>query len=297
MTKICYVPKSFRAVALERIAQANKIIVEYQAQGFKLTLRQLFYQFVSRDLIPNTVQSYKGLGEIINDGRLAGLIDWDAIEDRTRNLRGLSHWSSPRNIIRACANQYTEDLWAGQENYVEVFIEKDALIGVIEGVCTQMDVPYFSCRGYVSQSEMWGASQRLIGREEAGKRTIIIHLGDHDPSGIDMSRDIQDRLNLFGSTVSVRRIALNFDQIENLPPNPAKVTDSRYEGYRALYGDESFELDALEPRVIVALIQDNIDDLIDTDLWEAAVARQQLGRDQLEKVSKRWDDVTEFLNG
>jgi hypothetical protein len=90
---------------------------------------------------------------------------------------------------------------------------------------------------------------------------------------------------------------LNFDQIENLPPNPAKVTDSRYEGYRALYGDESFELDALEPRVIVALIQDNIDDLIDTDLWEAAVARQQLGRDQLEKVSKRWDDVTEFLNG
>ena len=295
MTKICYVPKSFRVETLTRIQQANKIIAEYQAQGFTLTLRQLYYAHVSRALIPNTIQSYKSLGEVINDGRLAGLIDWDAIEDRTRNLRSQSHWSNPHSIIRACAGQYTVDLWEDQENYVEVFIEKDALVGVIEGVCTQMDVPYFSCRGYTSQSEMHVAAKRLIGREEAGKRTIIIHLGDHDPSGIDMSRDIQDRLHLFGSTVHVQRIALNFDQVDNLPPNPAKVTDSRYEGYRALYGDESFELDALEPRVIVGLIQDTVDDLIDTDLWQEAVTRQQLGRDQLGKVSKRWQDVVDFL--
>jgi hypothetical protein len=141
------------------------------------------------------------------------------------------------------------------------------------------------------------AAKRLIGREEAGKRTTIIHLGDHDPSGIDMTRDIQDRLNLFGSTVHVQRIALNFDQVENYspPPNPAKTTDSRYEGYLALYGEESWELDALDPRVIVGLIQDTVDDLIDADLWQEAVARQQLGRDQLGKVSKRWQDVVDFL--
>jgi len=295
MSKITYVQKRFGEKALERIAQVNGIIVEYLAQGFKLTLRQLYYQLVARALIPNTVQSYKGLGEVVNDGRLAGLIDWDAIEDRTRNLQSGSHWSSPHSIVRACAGQYAVDLWEGQENYVEVWVEKEALIGVLEGVCIELDVPYFACKGYTSQSEMWGASQRLIGREEAGKRTIIIHLGDHDPSGIDMTRDIQDRLNLFGSTVHIQRIALNFDQVDNLPPNPAKVTDSRYEGYRALYGDESFELDALEPRVIVGLIQDTVDDLIDTDLWQEAVARQQLGRDQLGKVSKRWQDVVDFL--
>jgi len=297
MPLICYVPKSFRADTQTRIGQANKIIAEYQAQGFKLTLRQLYYQFVSRDLISNTVQSYKSIGDVVNDGRLAGLIDWDAIEDRTRNLRSSPHWSSPRSIVRACADQFAVDLWDGQESYVECWIEKDALVGVIEGICTELDVPYFACRGYTSQSEMWGAAQRLMEREKAGKKTFIIHLGDHDPSGIDMTRDIQDRLELFGSTAVIHRIALNFDQVENYspPPNPAKTTDSRYESYRALHGEESWELDALEPRTIVDLIRDEIEVHIDQDAWEEALSRQQTGRSQLGKVSQRWNNVVEYL--
>ena len=297
MPLICYVPKAFRADTQTRIDQANKIIAEYQAQGFKLTLRQLYYQFVSRDLISNTVQSYKSIGDVVNDGRLAGLIDWDAIEDRTRNLRSSPHWSSPRSIVRACADQFAVDLWDGQESYVECWIEKDALVGVIEGICTELDVPYFACRGYTSQSEMWGAAQRLMEREKAGKKTFIIHLGDHDPSGIDMTRDIQDRLELFGSTAVIHRIALNFDQVENYspPPNPAKTTDSRYESYRALHGEESWELDALEPRTIVDLIRDEIEVHIDQDAWEEALSRQQTGRNQLGKVSQRWNNVVEYL--
>ena len=297
MPLICYVPKSFRADTQTRIIQANKIIAEYQAQGFKLTLRQLYYQFVSRDLISNTVQSYKSIGDVVNDGRLAGLIDWDAIEDRTRNLRSSPHWSSPRSIVRACADQFAVDLWDGQESYVECWIEKDALVGVIEGICTELDVPYFACRGYTSQSEMWGAAQRLMEREKAGKKTFIIHLGDHDPSGIDMTRDIQDRLELFGSTAVIHRIALNFDQVENYspPPNPAKTTDSRYESYRALHGEESWELDALEPRTIVDLIRSEIEVHIDQDAWEEALSRQQTGRNQLGKVSQRWNNVVEYL--
>lgn len=297
MPLICYVPKSFRPDTQTRINQANEIIAEYQAQGFKLTLRQLYYQFVSRDLIPNTVQSYKSLGDVVNDGRLAGLIDWDAIEDRTRNLRSSPHWSSPRSIVRACADQFAVDLWDTQDNYVEVWIEKDALVGVIEGICIEFDVPHFACRGYTSQSEMWGAAQRLIEREKAGKKTTIIHLGDHDPSGIDMTRDIQDRLELFGSTTVIHRIALVFDQIEqyNPPPNPAKTTDARYQSYAGKYGDESWELDALEPRVIVDLIREAVEDRIDRDAWEEALERQKTGRDQLGKVSRRWESVVEHL--
>ncbi len=297
MPLICYVPKSFRPDTQTRINQANEIIVEYQAQGFKLTLRQLYYQFVSRDLIPNTVQSYKSLGDVVNDGRLAGLIDWDAIEDRTRNLRSGPHWSSPRSIVRACADQYAVDLWDAQDNYVEVWIEKDALVGVIEGICNELDVPYFACRGYTSQSEMWGAAQRLIEREKRGKTTTIIHLGDHDPSGVDMTRDIQDRLKLFGSTAIIHRIALVYDQIEqyNPPPNPAKTTDARYQSYADKYGDESFELDALEPRVIVDLIREAVQDRIDQDVWEEALEQQKTGRDQLGKVSRRWESVVEYL--
>jgi len=297
MPLICYVPKSFRPDTQTRINQANEIIAEYQAQGFKLTLRQLYYQFVSRDLIPNTVQSYKSLGDVVNDGRLAGLIDWDAIEDRTRNLRSSPHWSSPRSIVRACADQFAVDLWAIQDNYVECWIEKDALVGVIEGICTELDVPYFACRGYTSQSEMWGAAQRLIEREKAGKKTTIIHLGDHDPSGIDMTRDIQDRLELFGSTAVIHRIALVYDQIEQYtpPPNPAKTTDARYQSYADKYGSESWELDALEPSVIVDLIREAMQDRIDWDAWEDALQRQKTGRDQLGKVSRRWDNVVEYL--
>lgn len=243
------------------------------------------------------MRSYKQLGDIINDGRLAGLIDWDAIEDRTRNMQCNSHWGSPNEIVAACARQFRFDLWADQNNYVECWVEKDALVGVLEGICTELDVPYFACRGYTSQSEMWSAAQRLIERENDGKRTFIIHLGDHDPSGIDMTRDIQDRLRLFESEVEVRRIALNFDQIDqyNPPPNPAKTTDARYESYRALHGEESWELDALEPRVIVDLIRDEVESLMDQDVWEESLARQVEARRQLKTVSERWDDILESL--
>src|SRR5512139_1588276 len=162
MPKVCYVPKSFSSNSMSIIEKANEIIAEYARLGFDLTLRQLYYQFVSRALIPNKDTEYKRLGSIINDARLAGLIDWDAITDRTRNLRSLSHWDDPGDIIYSAARSYHINRWEDQEYRVEVWIEKDALVGVIEGVCTDLDIPYFSCRGYTSQSEMWAAAQRLL---------------------------------------------------------------------------------------------------------------------------------------
>jgi hypothetical protein len=188
-------------------------------------------------------------------------------------------------------------MWDDQDNYVEVWVEKDALIGVLEGICQELDVPYFACRGYTSQSEMWGAAQRLIEKEGEGKETTIVHLGDHDPSGIDMSRDIQDRLEMFGSSATIKRIALTFDQVHEYepPPNPAKTTDARYRSYADLYGDESWELDALEPRVIVDLIREAVESKIDHEFWEDALERQDTGRKQLSQVSEDWDGVVEYL--
>ena len=297
--KITYVKHRFACAALERIDQVNAIIDEYIAQGFKLTLRQLYYQLVSRDLIPNTKPSYKNLGSLVNDARLAGMIDWLAIEDRTRNLQSLSHWTSPNEIVRACANQYTRSLWAMQDNYVEAWVEKDALIGVLEKVCNPLDVPYFACKGYTSQSEMWGAAQRLLKQERCGKTTTILHLGDHDSSGIDMTRDIQDRLRLFGSSVKVKRIALTYKQVEvyGPPPNPAKETDSRFIDYQRLYGDESWELDALDPSTIVALIHKEIEALVDETAWHESVLEQEEGRTELGLVADNWAGITEdYLN-
>lgn len=299
MPKICYVPKSFKKASIERIDQANAIIATYAAQGFDLTLRQLYYQFVARDLIPNTEKSYDSLGALISDARLAGLIDWDAIQDRTRNLRSNSHWDSPESIVEACASQYRIDRWANQTYRPEVWIEKDALVGVIEGVCTELDVPYFSCRGYTSQSEMWRAGQRLR-RYIRGRQTpVIFHFGDHDPSGIDMSRDIQARLAMFcGEDVDLRRIALNMPQIEEFqpPPNPAKMTDSRFHAYSIEFGDESWELDALEPATIVELIRESIAGIRDEDEWEESGHRERHESGQLQLVANSWDDVMENLS-
>jgi len=298
MSMIKYIQKNFTEASLGVIDRANQILEEYEEQGFDLTLRQLYYQFVARDLISNNQREYKKLGSIINDARLAGLVDWAHIVDRTRNVRSLSHWQSPSEIIESCASQFRYDLWADQKNRIEVWVEKDALIGIIERVCKELDVPYFSCRGYVSQSEIHdAATKRLIPYELNSQDTHIIHLGDHDPSGVDMSRDISDRLELFGSHASVHRIALNMSQVDKYgpPPNPTKFTDSRASGYVEQYGEDSWELDALEPRVIDALIRDKITSLTNFKTMEKAIRRQSNARKELQKVSSHWDDVTRYV--
>ena len=159
MPKVSYIDKTFRPSSLDLIITANLIIDDYQRQGFKLTLRQLYYQFVARDLIDNTQRNYKRLGSVINDARLAGHIDWDAIEDRTREVASIPHWDSPSEIINACARQFRIDKWRGQKYRPEVWIEKEALAGVVERVCHDLDISFLSCRGYTSQSEMWASIQ------------------------------------------------------------------------------------------------------------------------------------------
>lgn len=287
MPKITYLEKRFTKKNQALIEKANEIIREYQAQGFTLTLRQLYYQFVARDLIPNNMKSYKSLGGVINNGRLAGLIDWNAIEDRTRQLRERNTWGEPSQIVQACADQFAVNPWLDQEYWPEVWIEKDALIGVIEEVCRDLFVPYFACRGYVSQSEQWRAGQRWLHHRKAGRKVIVFHLGDHDPSGIDMTRDNDERGNMFSANgVEFRRLALNMDQVEQYdpPPNPAKMTDARFEGYVEQFGDSCWELDALEPAVISQLIRTNVEELIDDGPWEASEARSEAGRLRIQEI-------------
>jgi hypothetical protein len=309
MPKIKYqdLPITRNAEQMALIKHANTIIRSYQAQGFDLTLRQLYYQFVSRGLLENTMQSYKRLGGIIVDGRLAGLIDWDAIVDRTRNLESLAHWGSPEAIVDAVSEQFRIDKWARQPHRVEVWIEKEALAGVFQRICEELDVPYFCCRGYTSVSEMWAAGQRLLKYRSSlkkqpngqrGQVPIILHFGDHDPSGIDMTRDIVDRLQLFsGFAIAVERLALNMDQVQEYgpPPNPAKLGDSRSASYVDLYGEESWELDALEPSVLADLVREAVARFRDDELWAEDEAEQVRGREQLAKIASQYADVVQFL--
>jgi hypothetical protein len=179
------------------INHALGISQEYLRRGFTLTLRQLYYQFVARNLLVNLDANYTKLGNVVRDARRSGNLDWDAFEDRTRNLLSLPNWDDPADRIASAADEYYEDVWASQPYRPVVWIEKDAGIGVIEGVCNEFRAPYFSCRGNVSDPEMYATGKRFAAYIEQGQVPIVLHIGDHDPSGCDMSRDIRERLKLF----------------------------------------------------------------------------------------------------
>lgn len=292
----------FRRPTLDLIDHVNEIVDEYQTLGFILTLRQLFYQFVSRPALGlvNTLRDYKRLGRTVTDARRAGLIDWDAIEDRTRNVRYLPTWDDPSEIVSSCAAQYREDLWSQQPYRPEVWIEKDALTGVIEGVSEDFRAPWFSCRGKLSEPEMYAAGKRFARIIDQGQVPVVLALLDHDPNGIDMFRDIRKRLKMFARReIEVRRLALNFDQIDQrdetgrivgrLPANPAKEKDSRYKKYVREFGTTNcWELDALAPNVISGLVRRELEGLIDRDAWTGAIADEDDNRAVLTAAADNW---------
>lgn len=294
--------RNFRPKSLEIIEMADQIATEYKRQGYNLTLRQLYYQFISKDFFPNSEQSYNRLGSIINDARLHGLIDWDHIEDRGREAHGIG-WlghEAPTFDTQIAMLQYRHalDLWKDQDRRVEIWVEKQALEEVAEKAASGYRIGYFACKGYVSQSEMWSAGQRMIEAIDEGQTPLILHLGDHDPSGIDMTRDIEERLSMFaGEGIEVRRLALNMPQIRELnpPPNPAKITDSRARGYIQKFGPKSWELDAIAPDRLVEIIQDEIKRELDFTAFNAVRDEEREGRQVYVNLSRNWTEAEALL--
>lgn len=267
----------FNDERLDLVRRAADLSDQYEAKGFSLTVRQLYYQFVSRNWIENNQHSYNRMVGLISDGRMAGLISWTAFEDRGRNLKGHQTFDSPAHSVKSALHEYKIDMWANQAFRPEVWVEKQALEGVIGDVCSELRVDFFACKGYNSQSEQWRAGRRFANYVSKGQTPIVFHLGDHDPSGIDMTRDNRDRLSQFaGVPVQVVRLALNMSQIEELnpPPNYAKASDSRYDGYRREYGEECWELDALDPERVHQIIHDAVVGLRDQNRWDEMEAQE-----------------------
>jgi len=234
---------------------------------------------------------------VVSDGRRAGLIDWSHMTDRTRSSRRAATWGSASDIIEASARQFRRDPWleSSQVARPRVWVEKEALVDVVARAADEYLVPYFACRGYVSDSEMEAVGRQVAREVKDGLEPVVIHLGDHDPSGIDMTHDIENRLRLFsGHDVEVQRIALNMDQVLAIgpPPNPAKTTDSRYGSYIARYGHESWELDAIDPDALVQLVRDAVGARIDDwDAWERVFDQDRDTRSRMRDVARRWDDL------
>ncbi len=288
-----------QAEARERVEQCVQIVEEYQAQGLVLTLRQLYYQFVSRDLIPNTERSYKNLGNLVSKARLAGMLDWDAIEDRGRRPDTPQQFRDVAHLVDVAINAYKLPRWEGQNWYAELWVEKAALAGVLEPLARKWHVTLMVNKGYSSTSALYESAKRFLanaprprfGASSGPHERALFYLGDHDPSGEDMVRDIEDRLRLFtdGLPILVEKLALTMKQIEQYdpPPNPAKMSDSRAAKYVDKHGDESWEVDALEPSVLQRIINDAFESIVDEDLLEKVVLREERDKARLRKAAKQ----------
>ena len=268
------------------LAHCAEVLEDYTAQGYRLTLRQLYYQMVSRGHLPNTMRDYKNLGELVKNAREGGHLRWNDIEDRGRVLVSPSEWDSASSLLDQAAMQFRLDRWEGQDNYVEVWVEKDAVAGIIEPVADRWHVKFMANRGYSSASAMFSAAQRLARKVNDGRVAHVLYLGDHDPSGLDMDQDMEGRLHQYSGeildydTLEITRLALTMDQVEEHqpPPNPTKTADSRAESYIDQFGTECWELDALDPATLDALVEDAIEDRIDLDLFEARKGEEEEGR-------------------
>ena len=290
MSKETFIDVNFRPQSLQMLALCNEIIDLYMAQGLRLTLRQLYYQLVTRNTVTNTERSYKNLGKLVSQGRLAGELDWEAIEDRLRMPHQVAEWRSPADIMNAVMQSYTLPRWEPQPAYVELWCEKDALAGVLLPITQQYHVTLMVNRGYSSQSAMKEAAERLTNAFLDGKKSItILYIGDQDPSGEDMVRDVGDRLTLLTRDefdIEVVKLAITEDQVAqyNPPPNPTKLSDSRAEGYIAKFGNSSYEADALPPDILAAVVREAIEAQIDPDLWQQVIDAEETDKRLLEQA-------------
>lgn len=293
-----FVPKKFHDESLDMIIICNDILNEYETEGYDLTVRQLYYQLVSRDVIENSNKSYSRICGLVNDARLAGMMDWDRIVDRGRNTVRRRTFNSPHHAIERVSNGFSIDRWYFQPVRVEVMCEKQALEGVLSEECIKWGVPFTSNKGYPSQSLLYEKGRAFNEIMVNERQNIeIIYFGDHDPSGIDMDRDVEKRIRMFADAdtvedmhnkmISFRRVALTMDQIKKYkpPPNPAKISDSRAMSYIRRYGRSSWELDALSPRVLADLLSDEIEMIIRLSgskrVWDATDVLEDEMRDEL----------------
>ena len=257
------------------VEEALEIFKQYDSA---LTLRQLYYRLVSKRLIPNTINSYKRLSRIMVKAREQRDVPVNCLEDRSRRIlgRGDTGYASAEEFLRRriaglreSYKEFTMPMWDDQPNYVLVSLEKDALSRLMSDIANQYSVRTFPTRGYPSFTYV-NRMATYIRKRLKGKPTVVLYFGDFDPSGIDIERDLAERLKKYDAgDFKVIRIALTKDQIQeyDLPPMPVKRSDARSESFLESYGDLSVELDALDPNTLKLMVAQSIASNIDLDLW------------------------------
>lgn len=270
----------------ELLDKIQGIIEDFSEQDIKLTNRQLYYALVSTGAIPNAIEIYKRICTFLTDARYGGFLDWDAIEDRGRVPVMHAEWENIQDLIKDANASYRLPRWSDQGYYLELYTEKQAMESVLKPIAEKYHTYFGYNKGYCSASTMYDLAQRIKAQIENEKQVVILYFGDADPSGCDMPRDITDRLTEFltqgdnpinPDCFEVKPLALNMEQVRQykLPPNPAKTTDPRAKKFIEKYGRESWELDALNPKIIRQLAEEGIQEYLDVDKYNAWIKREQ----------------------
>lgn len=293
---------SYRSKKRMLIEESKKILSSYTQP---ITLRQLYYRLVARECIENKKSQYSYLSQVLVKARLKGEIAWDDIEDRLRSVEGGDYdsYTSQEHLdyylerLKEAPDTYHRPRWEGQSYYIEVWVEKEALSRLFEQVCDPLCVRTFAGKGYASWTSLHEAYERFIVAHQHGRDCKILYFGDFDPSGKDIERFITEALNerlgifIQGDFIQVQRIALTRDQIveKQLPPQPAKETDTRYEDFVKEHGDMVVELDAIEPDELQDMIREAVNEHFDFGFYESEVQSKENREKQ--ELKKRLSEI------
>lgn len=300
----------------ELVEQIINVIEDFQNQGYKLTLRQLYYQLVARDYIPNDGVAYKKLSSLLDDCRYSGKVDWDAIEDRGRVPYTPYFENSLEGALKRTLDSYKLDKRLGQPIHLEIWSEKDAISNILRDSAYPHTLTVVINKGFASSTAMYSAYRRFLDKINNGQKVVVLYFGDHDPSGLDMVRDIRERIEFFltrgedaqialdnlgeerfeefieliWNSFEVKHIGLTMEQIQeiNPPTNPAKITDPRAKNYIAEHGQYSWEVDALTPTQIREIIEEEIELYINKEKLAEVEEREKSERSELRNLINRY---------
>jgi 5S rRNA maturation endonuclease (ribonuclease M5) len=282
-------PIKYQRKTKEILGQVQEILEEYKGKG-AFTVRQIYYQLVSKKIIPNTLSSYKRLSWILSNARKDGIIPFNSIIDRMRMPIKENSWDGLGRFIKGMKKKYKKSKWKGQDRYLEIWLEKDALRGLFEPITNMYDVYLVVGRGYPSLSSLYEAAKRF---KEANKPIQILYFGDFDPSGENIPQTIKKNLikhfKIDRKNLRIRKVALTLRDIKKykLPPAPTKSKDSRSKKFVQKYGDFCVELDALPREVLGEKLKKSIEKYFNYKTFQRRLKAEKKEAKKLEEIIKR----------
>ncbi len=277
----------FNKATLDQVFVLAQVLIDHHP----ITVRGAFYRAVSSGAYPNTDEAYyRQASNIVLKLRRGGLIPYDWVPDSTRLRLKSSSWSGLEDFGDTVRDCYRKDFWAGQSGYIEFIVEKDAMAGVLRPVTDEFDVHLNVIRGNSSETFVWTLAEAL---KDIEKPISLYYLGDHDPNGLDIERDLQTRLRGFLGTKEFtwQRLGITGDDFKRedllgfpVRPSGSKSWRRRTGDYIEQHGDRCVEIDAIPPAEIRQRLRDTIEGHIDQGAWERLRVVERAERETINKV-------------